>query len=113
MPAGIDATQHPSTLAAVRDLVVLERHTLDDTETTALFDGDDEYALLLAVNEDSDETGVFTTDAAGNNATNVSGSNWGVSSGNNRINHDGTNYVVENQTGNNGQTYTIVGLTEV
>lgn len=116
MPAGIDAAQHPSTLAAVRDLVVLERLTIDDGNTAALYDGDDEYSVVLVVNEDTDETGVFTTDGGGNNAKQVDGgSDWGNSSTaqDNNLFHDGSDYVIENDTGSDGQSYTVVGVTEV
>jgi len=115
MPADVDVTQHPSTLAAIRDLVVLERHTIDDTNTAALFGGDDEYAAALVVNEDSDETALVTTDAGGNNATVVSGSVYGNAQGsgsNNNVYHDGSDYVIENRNGST-QDYTVVGVTEV
>lgn len=115
MPAEVNADLHPSTLAAIRDLVVLERYTIDDTNTAALFDGDAEYALALVVNEDSDATAVVTTDGGGNNATVVNGSAYGNSQGsgsNNNVYHDGSDYVIENQNGST-QDYTVVGVTEV
>ena len=116
MPGDVNADKHPSTNAAIRDLIVLERLAIDDTNTAALFDGDAEYALLMVVNEDSNATAVVTTDGGGNNATVVNGANWGNSQGsgsNNNIYHDGSDYVIENQTGSDGQDYTVVGVTEV
>jgi len=50
------------------------------------------------------------------NATIVNGSNFGNSQGsgsNNNVYHDGSNYVIENQTGSDGQEYTVVGVEEV
>jgi hypothetical protein len=112
MPVGIDADEHPSTQAAVRDLVVLDRVTLDDGNSYALFDGAAESALLFVANETDDETGVVTTDGDGNNADIVDGTNYGNASGNsaNNVFHDGSDYVVENSTGSDGRDYTIVGV---
>jgi len=112
MPKDVDAAEHPSTSAAVRDLAVLDRVTLDDTNSYALFGGDAESALLYVVNETDDETAVVTTDGDGTNATIVNGSNYGNASGNsnNNVFHDGTNYVVENSSGSDGRDYTIVGV---
>lgn len=115
MTTDVNADLHPSTLAAIRDLVVLERHTIGDTNTAALFDGDAEYALALVVNEDSDATAVVTTDGGGNNASIVDGAAYGNSQGsgsNNNVYHDGSDYVIENQNGSE-QSYTVVGVAEV
>jgi len=115
MPADINDDQHPSTNAAVRDIVVLERHTIGDTNTVALFDGDAPYAVVMVVNESSDETAVVTVDGPGNNATVVNGSAYGNSQGsgsNNNVYHDGSDYVIENQNGAE-QDYTVVGVEEV
>jgi hypothetical protein len=115
MTTDVNADKHPSTLAAIRDLVVLERHDIDDTNTAALFDGDAEYALALVVNEDSDATAVVSTDGPGNNASIVDGAAYGNSQGsgsNNNVYHDGSNYVIENQNGS-AQSYTVVGVAEV
>jgi len=112
MPFGINADEHASTDVAIRELVTLDRVTLDDTNTYALFDGADESALLFVANETDDETAVVTTDGDGTNATIVNGSNYGNSTGNsnNNVFHDGSNYVVENSTGSDGRDYTIVGV---
>jgi len=112
MPEGINADEHPSTNAAVRDLAVLKRATLDNNGTHTLFDGDAESTLLFVANETDDETAVVTTDGDGNNATIVNGANYGNSSGNsnNNVYHDGSDYVVENSTGSDGRDYTIVGV---
>jgi len=111
MPDGINADEHPSTSAAVRDYGVLERHTLDDGETVALFDGDAKYAQVFVVNETDDETAVVTTDGAGNNADVVDGASFGNASGasSNNVYHDGSDYVLENSSGSDGREYTIVG----
>jgi len=111
MPSGIDADEHPSTQAAIRDLVVLDRTTLDDGETYALFDGDSEYASLFVVNETDDETANIRTEGAANNVVVDEGANFGNSSGNSNNNafHDGSDYVIENSTGSDGRDYTIVG----
>jgi len=116
MPGDVNADQHPSTLAAIRDILVLERYDIDDTNTAALFDGDAEYALALVVNEDSDATAVVSFDGSGNNATIVNGSAYGNTQGsgsNNNVFHDGSDYVIENQNGSGTQSYTVVGITEV
>lgn len=112
MPKDVDAAEHPSTTAAVRDLALLDRTTLDDTEQYALFGGDAESALLFVANETDDETAVVTTDGDGNNATIVDGANFGNVSGNsnNNVFHDGSNYVVENSSASDGRDYTIVGV---
>lgn len=112
MPKDVNAAEHPSTSAAVRDLAVLDRTTLDKTNKYQLFGGDAESALLFITNETDDETAVITTDGDGNNATIVNGANFGNSSGNsnNNVFHDGSNYVVENSTGSDGRDYTIVGV---
>jgi len=111
MPEGINADEHPSTSAAVRDLTVLDRVTLDDGETYALFDGDAKYASLFVANETDDETANVRTEGAGNNAVVDEGANFGNASGNsnNNVYHDGSDYVVENSTGSDGREYTIVG----
>lgn len=112
----INTDQHASTLDAVREMLGLERHTIDKTNTATLFEGDAPYALALVVNESSNATAVVSFDGGGNNATIVNGSNYGNSQGsgsNNNVYHDGSNYVIENQTGNNGQEYTVVGVEEV
>lgn len=112
MPLDVNTGEHPSTNAAVRDVVVLDRTTLDDGNKYALFGGDAESALLYVVNETDDETGVVSTDGDGTNATIVNGSNYGNSSGNsnNNVFHDGSDYVVENSTGSDGRDYTIIGV---
>jgi len=113
MPDSIDATEHPSTVAAVRDLAVLDRATLDDGDTYALFDGDAEYANLFVVNESDDETGMFITKGGGNAVNQYDGeTEWGGSTGaqNNNLFHDGTDYVIENSTGSDGKDYTVVGV---
>lgn len=116
MPFDINADQHASTLDAVREIIGLERYTIDDTNTATLFDGDAPYALALVINESSDATAVVSFDGGGNNATIVSGGSYGNTQGsgsNNNVYHDGSNYVIENQTGSNGQNYTVVGIEEV
>jgi len=113
--ADVNADKHPSTNAALRDVLVLERHTIDNTNTAALFDGGAEYALAMVVNEDSDATALVTFDGGGNNASIVNGSAYGNAQGsgsNNNVFHDGSDYVIENQNGST-QDYTVVGLTEV
>jgi len=115
MTTDVNDDQHPSTNAALRDLIVLERHTIAATNTAALFDGDAEYALGLVVNETTDETAVVSFDGGGNNATIVNGTAYGNTAGsgsNNNVYHDGSDYVVENQTGAEAD-YTLVGLAEV
>jgi len=111
MPEDINTDEHPSTSAAVRDLTVLDRTTLDDGETYALFGGDSEYARLFVANETDDETATVRTEGAGNNAVVDHGGNFGNASGNsnNNVFHDGSDYVIENSTGNDGRDYTIVG----
>jgi hypothetical protein len=107
----INASEHPSTSAAIRELTVLERATLADGETYALFDGDTEYARLLVVNEIDDDTATVRTEGNADNAVVDHGANFGNGSGvaNNNVYHDGSNYVVENSTGSDGRDYTIVG----
>lgn len=112
----INTDQHASTLDAVREMLGLERHTIDNTNTATLFDGDKPYALALVVNEFSNATAVVTFDGSGNNATIVNGSNYGNSQGSgskNNVYYDGSNYVIENQTGSGSQEYTVVGVEEV
>jgi hypothetical protein len=114
MTTDVNADQHPSTLAAIRDLVVLERHTIDDTNTAALFDGDDEFVIAFVVNEDSNETASITVDGDGDNVR-VVGRAYGNSQGSgsdNNVYHDGSDYVIENQNGST-QDYTVVGLAVV
>lgn len=116
--AGLDlnADEHPSTNAAIRDLVVLERVNPDDGNSAALFDGDAEYAVLLAINEDTNATGLFLLDGPDNNVTQFDGgSEWGASSTaqSNNLFHDGSDYVVENNTGTDDQSMTVVGFREV
>jgi hypothetical protein len=107
----VDASEHPSTSAALRELMVLERTTLNDGETSALFDGDDEYARLLVVNETDDDTATVRTEGGADNAVVDHGASFGNASGaaSNNVFHDGSDYVVENSTGNDGRDYTIVG----
>lgn len=112
----LDAAQHASTLAAIRDLVVLQRLNPNDGNTAALFDGDAEYAFVLAINEDTNATGLFLLDGADNNVSQIdSGNEWGASSTaqSNNLFHDGSNYVVENNTGTDDQSMTVVGFREV
>lgn len=116
MSFDINTDQHASTLDAVREMLGLERHTIDDTNTATLFEGDAPYALAMVVNESSNETAVVSFDGAGNNADIVNGANFGNSQGsgsNNNVYHNGSNYVIENQTGSDGQDYTVVGVEEV
>lgn len=117
MPKGFDADQHPSTLAAIRDLVVLERFTLSNGETAALWDGDAEYADVLAINEDTNGVGKFLTKGGGNAVVQYDGgTDWGAASGaqDNNLFNDGSNeYVVENNAAGADQSYTVVGLREV
>lgn len=107
----VDASEHPSTSAAIRELTVLERATLDDGETYALFDGDAEYARLLVVNETDDETATVRTEGPADNAVVDHGDSFGDAAGtsSNNVFHDGSDYVVENSTGSDGRDYTIVG----
>lgn len=112
----IDAERHPSTQAAIRDLIVLERFVIDDGETEALWDGDQEYADILVINEDTDETGKFITKGSGNAVNQYDGeTEWGASTGaqDNNLFHDGSDYVVENNAAGSNQSYTVVGFREV
>ena len=107
----VDASEHPSTSAALRELVVLKRTTLDDGETYALFDGDAEFARLLVVNETDNETATVRTEGGADNAVVDHGASFGNASGasSNNVYHDGSDYVVENSTGSDGRDYTVVG----
>lgn len=111
MPNNINTDEHASTQEVLRDYGVLERHTLDDGETVALFNGEARYGLLLVVNESDDATATVRTEGPGNNAAVDHGASFGNGQGTsaNNVYHDGSDYVLENSTGSDGKTYAVVG----